>query len=135
MVGNVNYRPLYNPYRITLDELNETYNLITTQYNDAIKTMIRNQFPYLKYDFFSKLSDWSSENEFRIILAKSYGTAHRVGENLKIEEATADVSEETTETVAESEEKSSNGLIYGIGGVILAGIAVLAGVLIKKKRG
>ena len=64
---------MYNPYRITLDELNETYNLITTQYNDAIKTMIRNQFPYLKYDFFSKLSDWSSENEFRIILAKSNG--------------------------------------------------------------
>jgi len=26
-------------------------------------------------------------------------------------------------------------MIYGIGGVILAGIGVLAGVLIKKKRG
>lgn len=64
------------------------------------------------------------------------GTAHRVGENLKIEaETTAEVSEPSTETVSESSEKSSNGMIYGIGGVILAGIAVLAGVLIKKKRG
>ncbi len=63
-------------------------------------------------------------------------TAHRVGENLKIEaETTAEVSEASTEMVSESSEKSSNGLIYGIGGVILAGIAVLAGVLIKKKRG
>ena len=62
------------------------------------------------------------------------GTAHRVGENLKLEEdTTADVSEETTESM--SEKKSSNGLVYGIGGMILAGIAVLAGVLIKKKRG
>lgn len=64
------------------------------------------------------------------------GTAHRVGENLKIEaETTAEVSEPSTETISESSEKSSNGMIYGIGGVILAGIAVLAGVLIKKKRG
>lgn len=63
-------------------------------------------------------------------------TVHRVGENLKIEaETQSDVSEETTESESASEEKSSNGLIYGIGGIILAGIAVLTGVLIKKKRG
>lgn len=65
----------------------------------------------------------------------SNGTSHRVGESMKIEEATAGVSEETAESESASEEKSSNGLIYGIGGVILAGIAVLAGVLIMKKRG
>lgn len=63
-------------------------------------------------------------------------TVHRVGENLKIDaETQSDVSEETTESESASEEKSSNGLIYGIGGIILAGIAVLTGVLIKKKRG
>ena len=62
------------------------------------------------------------------------GTAHHIGENLKIEEdTTVGVAEETTEST--SEEKSSNGLIYGIGGIILAGIAVLAGFLIRKKRG
>jgi len=68
--------------------------------------------------------------------ADDNGTAHRVGENLKIEEETTSyVSEETTKSVSASEEKSSNGLIYRIGGIILVGIVVLAGVLIKKKRG
>ena len=60
------------------------------------------------------------------------GTAHHIGENLKIEEdTTVGVAEETTEST--SEEKSSNGLIYGIGRIILAGIT--AGILIRKKRG
>lgn len=64
------------------------------------------------------------------------GTAHRVGKNLKIEaKTTADVSDETTESASEIEGRFSHGLIYGIGEVILAGIAVLAGVLIKRKRG
>ena len=53
---------------------------------------------------------------------------------MKIEEDTkVGVSEEATKPT--SAEKSSNGLIYGIGGMVLAGIAVLAGFLIKKKRG
>lgn len=85
---------------------------------------------------FSTLEEDMSEEKPSIINDDdSNGTAHRVGENLKIEEATIDVLEETTESESESEEKASNGLIYGIGGVILAGIAVLAGVLIMKKRG
>ena len=79
--------------------------------------------------------DTAEENSSIINTDDGNGTAHRVGENLKIEEATADVSEETTESESASEEKSSNVLIYGIGGVVLAGIAVLAGILIKKKRG
>ena len=86
---------------------------------------------------FSTLKEDKTEEKPKNITADDgNGTAHRVGENLKIEaETTAEVSEASTETVAESSEKSSNGMIYGIGGVILAGIAVLAGVLIKKKRG
>ena len=53
---------------------------------------------------------------------------------MKIEEDTkVGVSDEATKPT--SAEKSSNGLIYGIGGMVLAGIAVLAGFLIKKKRG
>lgn len=85
---------------------------------------------------FSTLEKDTAEEKPSIVNADDgNGTVHRVGENLKIEEATIDVSEETTESESESEEKASNGLIYGIGGVILAGIAVLAGVLIMKKRG
>lgn len=86
---------------------------------------------------FSTLKEDKAEEKPREITADDgNGTAHRVGENLKIEaETTAEVSEASTETVSESSEKSSNGMIYGIGGVILAGIGVLAGVLIKKKRG
>ena len=77
---------------------------------------------------------YSGGNRNSVITDDGKGTAHRVGENLKIEEdSTVGVSEEATKPT--SAEKSSNGLIYGIGGIILAGIAVLAGFLIKKKRG
>ena len=84
---------------------------------------------------FSTLTeDAAEENQNSVIADDGNGTAHRVGENLKIEEdTTVGVSEEVTKPM--SAEKSSNGLIYGIGGIILAGIAVLAGFLIKKKRG
>ena len=86
---------------------------------------------------FSTLKEDKTEEKPKNITADDgNGTAYRVGENLKIEaETTAEVSEASTETVAESSEKSSNDMIYGIGGVILAGIGVLVGVLIKKKRG
>ena len=84
---------------------------------------------------FSTLTeDTAEENRNSVITDDENGTAHRVGENLKIEEdTTVGVSEEATKPT--SAEKSSNGSIYGIGGIILAGIAVLAGFLIKKKRG
>ena len=73
MSGNVEYHPLYSPYRMPVDEFNKTYELITTQYDDAIKTMLKDEYQYLKYDLFSKLSDWSSENEYRIILTSNTG--------------------------------------------------------------
>lgn len=84
---------------------------------------------------FSTLTkDTVQKNRNSVMADDGNGTAHRVGENLKIEaNATVGVSEEATKPT--SAEKSSNGLIYGIGGIILAGIAVLAGFLIKKKRG
>ena len=84
---------------------------------------------------FSTLTeDTAEENQNSVITDDENGTAHRVGENLKIEaDTTVGVSGEATEST--SEKKSSNGLIYGIGGIILAGIAVLIGILIRKKRG
>ena len=84
---------------------------------------------------FSTLTEnTAEENHNSVIVDDGNGTAHCVGENVKIEaDTTVGVSEEATKPT--SAEKSSNGLIYGIGGIILAGIAVLAGFLIKKKRG
>ena len=84
---------------------------------------------------FSTLTEDTVEKEHNSVMADDgNGTAHRVGENLKIEEdTTVNISEGAAEPA--SEKKSSNGLIYGIGGIILAGIAVLAGFLIRKKRG
>lgn len=58
---------------------------------------------------------------------------HRVGENLKLETVNTDTTQ-SAESIAENTEKSSNGLIYGICGIAIAGIAVLAGIFVKKKR-
>lgn len=76
---------------------------------------------------FSTLTeDTVEKNRNSVMVDDGNGTAHHVRENLKIEtDATVGVPEEVTEST--SEEKSSNGLIYGIGGIFLAGIAVLAG--------
>lgn len=84
---------------------------------------------------FSTLTEDTAKEGYHSVTADNGKcTAHRVGENLKIEEdTTVGVSEEATKPT--SAEKSSNGLIYEIGGIILAGIAVLAEFLIKKKRG
>ena len=84
---------------------------------------------------FSTLTeDIVEKNRNSVMVDDGNGTAHHVRENLKIEEdATVGVSGEEAEST--NEKKSSNGLIYGIGGIILAGIAVLAGFLIRKKRG
>lgn len=84
---------------------------------------------------FSTLREDIAEKNHNSVMANDgNGTAHRVGENLKIEEdTTVNISEGAAEST--SEKKTSNGLIYGIGGIILAGIAVLAGFLIRKKRG
>ena len=85
---------------------------------------------------FSTLEEDTAEEKPNLSNADNNGTDHRVGVNLKIEEETAvDVSEVESEAESTSEEQSSNGLIFGIGGVILVGIAVLAGILINKKRG
>lgn len=73
IADKVEYHPLYNPYMMSVDEFKETLYLINTEYDDALKTMIKNKSAYLKYDLFSKLLDWSSENEFRIILTNNTG--------------------------------------------------------------
>ena len=84
---------------------------------------------------FSTLTEDTAKEGYHSVTADNgKGTAHRVGENLKIDDdTTVDISEEATAST--SEKKTSNGLIYGISGIILAGIAVLAGFLIRKKRG
>ena len=84
---------------------------------------------------FSTLTEDTAQEGYHSVTADNgKGTAHRVGENLKIDDdTTVDISEEATAST--SEKKTSNGLIYGIGGMVLAGIAVLAEFLIKRKRG
>ncbi len=85
---------------------------------------------------FSTLEDETADGKKQVQTVNAdeeNGNTHRVGENLKIEEA-ADVTEEATE-IEEIEGTSSNGLIYAVIGIALAGIAILAGVLMKRKRG
>lgn len=73
MSGDVEYHPLYSPYIMSVDEFDKTYNLITDQYDDAIKTMLKEEYRFLRYDLFSKLSDWNNENEYRIVIANYSG--------------------------------------------------------------
>ena len=78
---------------------------------------------------FSTLKEGVEEEKLSVVYADDDSeTAHRVGENLKIEAETIAI-----ESVSDGKEKTSNSIIYGIGIIILAGIAVLAGLKIKKK--
>lgn len=67
--------------------------------------------------------------------------SYRVGENLKIDtvsssEIEADSSENITETADTGQnEGTSNGLLYGIGALIIAGLGTIAVMLAKRKRG
>jgi len=118
-------------WTIITDETTYHFNLQNGKWlmSDDNGNVIDNFIP-----FSTLTEDTAEENHNSITADDGNGTAHRVGENLKIDEdTTVDASEETVEST--TKEKSSNGLIYGIGGIILAGIAVLAGALIKKKRG
>lgn len=73
MSGDVEYHTLYSPYIMSANEFDKTYAIITDQYDDAIKTMLKEEYQFLRYDLFSKLLDWSSENEYRIVIAKNSG--------------------------------------------------------------
>ena len=104
-------------------------HILTEQVNDNYGNVINS------FMSFRTLTEDTAEKKHNSVIADDGNrTAYRVGENLKIEEdTTIGVSEEATEST--NKEKFSNGLIYGIVRIILAGIAVLAGFLIKKKRG
>lgn len=73
MCDNVEYKLCYEPYLFSLNEFKSTYKIINSQHEDAIKILIKKKNNYLKYDLFSKLSDWSSENEYRIVLTPNSG--------------------------------------------------------------
>lgn len=86
---------------------------------------------------FSTLEDDEIEdnNQSYEISADDNGYSNRVGGNLKIEVETAsNIATETTE-VKEDTSSHSNSLLYVIGGLILAGVGVIAYTLFKKKRG
>lgn len=118
-------------WTITTDETTYHFNLQNGKWlmSDDNGNVIDSFMP------FSTLTEDTAEKGYHFVTADNgNGTAHRVGENLKInDDITIDISEEVTAST--SEKKTSNGLIYGIGGMVLAGIAVLAGILIKKRRG
>ena len=86
---------------------------------------------------FNTLEDETADGEKQVQAVNAdgeNGNTYRVGENLKIKEETADVTEEATE-MEEIKETSSNSLIYAVVGIVLAGIAILVGVLMKRRRG
>lgn len=66
---SVEYINYYFPYRITEGELIRMYELINSSESEVLNELISEDSGFGHYNFFCKLCDWSSENEFRIITA------------------------------------------------------------------
>ncbi|MBP1562122.1 MAG: DUF2971 domain-containing protein [Oscillospiraceae bacterium] len=64
---NVEYKAYYQPIIITENQLDQIIKGINTNPLDFVKQISTSDFNYIVYNYFTKLDDWSSENEFRYI--------------------------------------------------------------------
>lgn len=63
----VEYKAYYQPIIITENQLHHIRKGINTNPLDFVKQISTSDFNYIVYNYFTKLDDWSSENEFRYI--------------------------------------------------------------------
>ena len=64
---HVDYKPYYKPFKITEEQLKHIQNGINMNPLDFVKQITTRNFNYIRYNYFTKLDDWSSENEYRYI--------------------------------------------------------------------
>lgn len=63
----VEYKAYYHPFKITEEQLRHMKSGINTDSLDFVKHITTYNTDYIMYNFFTKLDDWSSENEYRYI--------------------------------------------------------------------
>lgn len=64
---NVIYKAYYQPFKLTEEQLNEMTKGINTNPSDFVRNIVTSDSDYIIYNYFTKLDDWSSENEYRYI--------------------------------------------------------------------
>ena len=64
----VNYSSSYSSFKINAQEITELSKSIDNKVTDVMADLICNNSKYVKYNYFYKLNDWATENEYRIII-------------------------------------------------------------------
>ena len=64
----VNYFSSYSSFKINAQEITELSKSIDNKVTDVMADLICNNSKYVKYNYFYKLNDWATENEYRIII-------------------------------------------------------------------
>jgi hypothetical protein len=64
----VDYSPSYSAFKINAQEITKLSKKIDNNTTDVIADLIRTNSKYVRYNYFYKLKDWSTENEFRILI-------------------------------------------------------------------
>ena len=78
---SVDYKPFLNNHFIKKESLNKLYEKITSETNDTLvlaKLFSKNS-DFIKYNYFEKLDDWKSENEYRIVALTNNDTVLSIG--------------------------------------------------------
>lgn len=67
--GSVKYKDFYANYTIKNDVIDSLYDKITLLANSnlTMAKLFSKDSDFIKYNYFEKLSDWESENEYRIV--------------------------------------------------------------------
>lgn len=63
----VEYAAYYKPFKITEEQLSHIQSGINLNPSLFVKQISTSDFNYIRHNYFTKLDDWSSENEYRYI--------------------------------------------------------------------
>lgn len=67
LANKVQYVDNYANNQLKKEDIQQLYKKIVQEYNNVFLEMIRKNNDFLIYNFFTKLNDWESENEYRIM--------------------------------------------------------------------
>lgn len=67
LANKVQYVDNYANEQLKKEDIQQLYKKIDLEYSNVFLDMIRKNNDFLNYNFFTKLNDWESENEYRIM--------------------------------------------------------------------